>query len=820
MDMSEERLDQALEALRNEPVPTGEMAAAQERVLRKLMGQVPSLCMEFQAELPAYLRGELAENRRALMDDHLGRCAECRRIYAEAKGERKVVVLPAVAVRKPRPVWQRWALAASIGLVALYTGRDRIDGLLAPSGPRATLERASGQVYGLTDTAMGAGATLADGQIVRTGAGSHAVLRLADGSAVEMNERSQLFVHAAWSGATVQLDRGDVIVQAAKQRRGHLKVRTRDSEASVKGTVFAVSTGMNGSVVAVVEGAVEVDQPNFNKTLKPGEIAGSTSALSGVTAQEAVAWSAEKEKYFALLAEFSKLEKQIAALPTPAMRTQAKLVAYLPSNVMAFGAAPNISGTLEEAERLAEQRAEQNATFAEWWKSDKGQKVREMLGKVEAVMPLLGDEIGFVLAQGPAGEHDRVAFVIAEVNTGQQAAVRKALAPMVEGVNFGVNDKVVVITDNQAHLLWAMGQLGQGATSAFAAEVAQHYQRGVGWMLGLNAQAFQMSSTEKAGALTGGVPLKTVFFELRSKDGSQENEATLNFAGARAGIASWLAPAGASGASEYITSDALMAFSGSTKEPSQMFTEITNLMGTMDDKFKTHLDEAQAKLGIDIGKDLASALGTDFAVAIENASLPIPGWIAAAEVYKPGTLDGTIAKLVDAHNAELPAEYQSRKLVMGQQTIEGRLWMTIKAAGAPMTLYWTYDRGYVVMSTDLGVAQRALKTRDGGFALTRSAKFVQYMPASAGVHPSGFLWLNMKGALEGLTAVVSNDALKSIAQDRDPILVVVSGETERIRVASRTRLTSLILDGMLAGTAADASSMKLNRKIQKNAASN
>lgn len=251
-----------------------------------------------------------------------------------------------------------------------------------------------------------------------------------------------------------------------------------------------------------------------------------------------------------------------------------------------------------------------------------------------------------------------------------------------------------------------------------------------------------------------------------------------------------------------------------------MFTEITNLMGTMDDKFKTHLDEAQAKLGIDIGKDLASALGTDFAVAIENASLPIPGWIAAAEVYKPGTLDGTIAKLVDAHNAELPAEYQSRKLVMGQQTIEGRLWMTIKAAGAPMTLYWTYDRGYVVMSTDLGVAQRALKTRDGGFALTRSAKFVQYMPASAGVHPSGFLWLNMKGALEGLTAVVSNDALKSIAQDRDPILVVVSGETERIRVASRTRLTSLILDGMLAGTAADASSMKLNRKIQKNAASN
>lgn len=820
MDMSEERLDQALEALRNEPVPTGEMAAAQERVLRRLMGQAPPLCMEFQAELPAYLKGELAENRRALMDDHLGRCADCRRMYAEAKGERKVVVLPAVTARKPRPVWQRWALAAGIGLVALYAGRDRIDGLMAPSGPRATVELASGQVYGLTDVAMGPGATLSEGQVVRTGAGSRAVLRLADGSAVEMNERSQLFVHAAWSGATVQLDRGDVIVQAAKQRRGHLKVRTRDSEASVKGTVFAVSTGMNGSVVAVVEGAVEVNQPQFNRVLKPGEAAGSTTTLSSVTAQDAVAWSAEREKYFALLAEFSKLEKQIASLPTPALRTQAKLVAYLPSNVVAFGAAPNFSGTLEEAERLAEQRAEQNATFGEWWKSENGQKVREMLSKVQAVMPLLGEEIGFALAQGPGGEHEKIPMVFAEVNSGQQAAVRKALAPMVEGVNFGVNDKIVLISDSQAHLLWAMGQLGQGATSPFAADVAQRYQRGVGWLLGLNAQTFQMSSTEKASILTGGTPLKTLFFEQRSNDGAEENEATLNFAGARAGIASWLAPAGASGASEYITSDALIAFSGSTKEPSQMFTEITNLMGSVDPKFKSELEQAQNKLGIDIGKDLASALGTDFAVAVENANIPIPGWIAAAEVYKPGTLDGTIAKLVEAYNAELPAEYQSRKLVMGQETIEGRMWMTVKAAGAPITLYRTYDRGYVVMSSDLAVAQRALKTRDGGFALTRSAAFLSQMPSAAGVHPSGFLWMNMKGALEGLTSVVSSEALKSVAKDRDPILVVVSGETERIRVASRTRLTSLILDGMLAGTAAEGSSMKFNRKIKKNAASN
>jgi ferric-dicitrate binding protein FerR (iron transport regulator) len=64
---------------------------------------------------------------------------------------------------------------------------------------------------------------------------------------MDVNERTELFLTAAWSGQAVHLERGDVIVQAAKQRRGHLRVLTRDSIASVKGTVFGVSAGMGGA---------------------------------------------------------------------------------------------------------------------------------------------------------------------------------------------------------------------------------------------------------------------------------------------------------------------------------------------------------------------------------------------------------------------------------------------------------------------------------------------------------------------------------------------------------------------------------------------
>ena len=129
--------------------------------------------------------------------------------------------------------------------------------MMAPGGPRATVVSADGGLYRLpvlsaearsakAESSLEAGAAIGEHESVRTGPGAHAVLRLADGSMVDVNERTELFVTAAWSGQAIHLQRGDIIVKAAKQRRGRLQVLTHDSIASVKGTVFAVSAGMRG----------------------------------------------------------------------------------------------------------------------------------------------------------------------------------------------------------------------------------------------------------------------------------------------------------------------------------------------------------------------------------------------------------------------------------------------------------------------------------------------------------------------------------------------------------------------------------------------
>ncbi len=797
--MSEENLDRALEAMKNETAGAGEAAEARARVWQKLSGGQVDNCTAFRAELQAYADGGLLESRRVLLEDHLGRCAACRKLFAEMKGERKLTAMP--AARRPLMArWQGWAIAAGLGLAMIYAGRDRIDNMMAPSGPRATVEVASGGLYRLTEGALLQGASLNDGEVVRTGPGARAVLRLADGSAVEVNERSELYVTAAWSGQTVHLSRGDVIVQAAKQRRGHLRVATRDSVASVKGTIFAVSAGMSGSLVAVVEGSVEVTQPGTQQLLTRGQQAATQAELGKAPVRQAVAWSKDAGQYSALLGDLAVMEKKLAALPSAALRTQARLLPYLPANTVIYGAIPNLAGTIRQAQSLADQQAGQSGAFQQWWSSKAGTDMKDMLSKLQIVLPMVGDEIVFAMA---ANGTEKVPILVAEVQPGQETGLKTMMASLT-GAQYQLTDKLLVVSDSAAHLAWVTGQMGAGANSAFAAEIIKRYQRGAGWLVAMDVAALpQADAANHPKEMMGIEQMKYVFFEQRTAGGVEENEATLAFAGARTGVAAWLASKGTGGASEYISSDALMAFSASTKDSKQLYDEMVARLSQSQPGFPAHLAEVEAKLGISVGNDLAAALGTDFAVAVE-AMNPLPAWVAAVEVYKPGTLDGTIAKLVDVFNAGLKPEEKDKRLTLATAAQNGQTWKTLKSAASQAQVVWTYDRGYMVLSSDIGLGAKAILTRSGGFPLVRSTAFTAQLPSASGISPAAFAWLNTKGALASLTALIPNAAIQKLAAGRDPVLVVLNGETERIRIASRTRITSLLLDMMTTGSALGA----------------
>src|SRR5208283_2348234 len=150
--------------------------------------------------------------------------------------------------------------------------------------------------------------------------GSGAVIRLRDGSLVEMRERTELALSEQRRGVTIRLAAGNVIVQAAKQHARHLYVDAGDCMVSVTGTVFSVNHGIKGSRVAVVEGEVKVTQGDNVSVLHPGDQVATSASLTPVPVEQEIAWSRNVDQYTALLQDFGKLRTKLEAIPGPGLR--------------------------------------------------------------------------------------------------------------------------------------------------------------------------------------------------------------------------------------------------------------------------------------------------------------------------------------------------------------------------------------------------------------------------------------------------------------------------------------------------------------------
>jgi hypothetical protein len=270
----------------------------------------------------------------------------------------------------------RWGFAAGLvvclGLAAMFL-YERID----PSGTTfaANVEAADGLVYVLSEDQMrplAAGEQLQKGDHVRTAKDSTAVLKMADGSTIEMRERSEFSVTQNMRGVTVHLDRGDVIVEAAKQHNGRLYVQTPDSLVSVKGTIFAVESGTKGSRVSVVEGEVAVSHAGKDETLLPGDQATTSPSLDKAPVQKTVAWSRKASQYANIVSDLAKLRRDVnTQAARPGVRYSSRLINLVPENTVFFAALPNLGETLADSQRIMQERIKQNPALAEWWKGNK-----------------------------------------------------------------------------------------------------------------------------------------------------------------------------------------------------------------------------------------------------------------------------------------------------------------------------------------------------------------------------------------------------------------------------------------------------------------
>ncbi len=682
-------LDSATQAMRDAQPEAGQISAAAEKVAGKLgiaFAESASIesCEDVRSLFSAYRAGTLPENRALLVKAHLRECGVCLRRFHSGSGAVDWSTPKAMPARaRVQPWTMGWAMAASLAVAAtgLFVYRTYWQ---IPPGVRAEVQSIDGSASLITDNGdrlLAAGAELKEGDELRTSGGSHAVLRLADGSTVEMNERSAVSVGARGRNLTVDLDHGAVIVKAAHRTSGHLYVKTDDCSVAVTGTVFSVNAGIKGSRVAVLQGAVEVAHAGVTSTIHAGDEYASTQNLAPESVSEQVAWSPNREQYIELLAQFSTLQHRIGQIPIP-QRYGSDLLDRMPGDTQLYVSIPNLGDFVSQAKTIFEDQLKQSPVLQQWWSSGKQDKTAEMdalVNKVHDLSSYLGDEMVIVALKQQTGNGFAV---VADVQRGGLADLLKqefakgtpgmltvldesALGGATSGKKGDgayalVREKEVIFSNNIDTLKTIDAQLNAGssgfAASDFGQRIKAAYNRGAGVILAANLQQM-LAGAEIHGAKRGEAFLEKsgmsgvryLIAEHRESNGTPENHLNLQFSGQRQRVASWLGSPAPMGSLDFVSTNAALAVAGVSKDPTAIVDDLMAMMSA-DKNGADELNKAQAELGIDIRNDLAGNLGGEYLFALDGPVLPTPSWKAVIEVRDSARFEATLERLVTAVN--------------------------------------------------------------------------------------------------------------------------------------------------------------------------
>ena len=790
--MTNQDFDRLVNSIRDD-APDAETARAAADRVRERLNAGDEFCTQFRTDFEAYRTGKLAEGRRMLVEDHLHSCVACRREYSGAKN---LVLIPA----RPRQVNRRlgWAAAAAVLIGALavagYALSPRIDRAMAPSGARGTVASVAGTLVLVSESAtkpLAPGAEIAEGQEIRTGKGSHAVIRLRDGSLVEMAERSDLALSERWSGKTIHLARGSVLVQAAKQHRGHLEVATPDSLVSVKGTIFGVTWGLKGSRVSVVQGEVRVDHGGLSKLLHRNDQLATDQSMALTTVATDISWSQNAAQYLAMLGDLAAIQAQIDQIPPPGLRYSSQLLDRVPLASVVVTSIPNLSQTLAQATQIFDDRAAQSASFATWWNGPRGQAIRQAVDHARAVSAYLGDEI--LLAAPLNGPP----IVLAQV---RQAGLDAYLTQIGITGPRAFDGNLVVLGAT------AVPPSGQFPASPLGAQMLASYQNGAGILLAANMELIVAQNVSTAvvsnpaapnpAAIVGFDNLRFVVAESKTSAASPLNTASFTFSGARHGLASWLAAPGPMGSLDFVSPQASFATAFVTRDPRQLLSELLTAAGP---QVAAALSAIQLAAGFSPLDDVAGSLGGEATIAVDGPLLPIPSWKVAIEVDNPTRLEWAIEQAVAAIQNQAPQS----GITITNETVNGLTFYTLTLA--KVTIQYVFVDGYVLLAPNRGLLTSAIDGRTSGQTLPSSTTFRAQLPLDTNTNFSAIAYYNLGSAVgpivdqlnsSGLLTADQQKQISSLTANRAPTLVYAYGSTDQILVGSRNSIAGIGLDAL------------------------
>jgi FecR-like protein/putative zinc finger protein len=821
-------LDTAIAAVREDDAPEAVADAAGARVWERLAREaglaaacVEAIrgCADVQALLFAHREGTLTAARRLLVEDHLRECAVCRASRRHPGGTRLAVLpwrRPASGPAAPSHPLRDSVLAASALLAAGLAGVAVWHAFFAPPpGSRASVQSVSGTLHRVAaqqTIALAVGQEVGEGEPVRTARGSQALLRLRDGSIVEVGERSELSVTARGNDTTVHLERGRIIVQAAKRRTGHLRVATRDTTVEVTGTVFSVNSGLKGSRVSVIEGQVRVVRGGDEEVLAPGQQWATSAAMGRVPVRDEIAWSRDVDRHLALLGALKALREKWDEAKTPGIRSESRLLSRVPADTVVFASVPNYGESLAEANRLFEEGIQENPVLKQWWSQADpvrhgGPSLAVLIDKVRTFAEFLGDEIAFVVLADGGGLERPLPIVLAEVRRpGLREFLDRELPGDREGVPFLLRDDLIAVSPEREALRRLEARLGSGgaglAGTPFGARILDAYRGGVGLLFAADLERITAASARngrpqerEALARSGLDGVRHLIVERAGLSG--DARARLAFDGARRGVASWLAPPAPMGSLEFFSTSTEAVGAFVFKSPSLVLDDMLRIAGAGDAKAGEKMAELESKLDLRLREDLAETLGGEFAVALDGPLLPTPAWKLVVEVEDPARLQSSLQVLVSRANDEA-LRVQRPGLRLEAEQAGDRTYYSVRGGGLPFELHYTFADGYLVAAASRAFVMRAVQLRESGDTLARSQRFQALFPRDRHVNVSGLVYQDLgplvRVLLDARGSVLApgqRSAVESLTRDAKPTLLCAYGEEDAIQLAGAGGLFDL-----------------------------
>lgn len=803
-------------------------------------------CNDFQAMIPDWKAGVLSEARVALLKDHIHGCVDCR--HAAEAG--KVIQFPGLAGQAAAPrkatIWQlpvmRYAMAAGLFAVLGIGGWGVLRSILNMGprmfGSRATVQTADGQLFRLHGAGLlpvKAGEELPAGEEVRTGRNSHAVIRLKDGSMVEMRERTAFRVEESTKDLNVKLSRGAVIVQASKQYKllgGHLYVTTPDCKVAVTGTVFSVDSGVKGSRVSVADGEVHVTPENEDGAargaevvLHPGDQTSTDASMERTPIREEFSWSMNSEQHMAMLATVAKLQKDLESIQQPGMRYQSRILSRLPENTVLYMAIPNVGEQLGQAQQMVEKRVQESPVLQQWWKQQGDSKgnFNKVLDSLRGLSSYLGDEVVVTATYG-RGQNGRMEIqspiILAEVKrSGLQEYLKGDFAALLKdagGVSI-VDDSTpgaqmtglpVVVTNDMMAMTIGTSRAHDlavdlkrpataRASTAFLSRIEQSYQQGVGFLfaadLGTMSATIAGSGPDAQARVAPLGNVNHMIVEQRDMGATTDTHALVTFNGPRKGIWGWLGKPSPMAALDYVTATATVVSGFAVQNPGQVVDDILAWTSANDPNATKNLAEVEQELGFSLRNDLAASLGSEFVFSLDGPLLPIPSWKVVAEVYDPQKLQWVFTQMVADANRKI-ATNGGAQLQSTQQEQNGLTYYKIVYPDAtPLAeIDYVFTGGYVIAAPSKLLLDAAIAAKQNGNTLTRSAAFRSALPHDRQANFSALAYSNagtaISSALTSLSKMASPELRKSLqgsASDSGPSLIGAYGEEDRIVVSTQ-----------------------------------